>query len=144
MEFSTQLNSPVVANIYSDLSNLHQISSMSQCCWWKHILGLFLIPDVEFISSFKYRQNKCIEMLCRHWNLPANMRNWNCMRCLMLVHHLRSWPSSRTIKVKNVSCFLVHVVSSTLFYGLSKWNEWDFRPPLCTGRLNLARRTSWG
>ena len=25
-----------------------------------------------------------------------------------------------------------------------KWNEWGFRPPLCTCRLNWARRTSWG
>ena len=26
----------------------------------------------------------------------------------------------------------------------SKWNESGFRPPLCTYRLNWARRTSWG
>ena len=25
-----------------------------------------------------------------------------------------------------------------------KWNEWGFMPPLCTHRLNWARRTSWG
>ena len=27
---------------------------------------------------------------------------------------------------------------------VSKWNESGFRPPLCTYRLNWARRTSWG
>ena len=27
---------------------------------------------------------------------------------------------------------------------LKKWNESGFRPPLCTYRLNWARRTSWG
>ena len=27
---------------------------------------------------------------------------------------------------------------------LEKWNELGFRPPLCTYRLNWARRTSWG
>ena len=27
---------------------------------------------------------------------------------------------------------------------LQKWNESGFRPPLCTYRLNWARRTSWG
>ena len=27
---------------------------------------------------------------------------------------------------------------------LVKWNESGFRPPLCTYRLNWARRTSWG
>ena len=37
------------------------------------------------------------------------------------------------------------------FYGFlqvichaNKWNESGFRPPLCTYRLNWARRTSWG
>ena len=27
---------------------------------------------------------------------------------------------------------------------MKKWNESGFRPPLCTYRLNWARRTSWG
>ena len=27
---------------------------------------------------------------------------------------------------------------------VQKWNESGFRPPLCTYRLNWARRTSWG
>ena len=27
---------------------------------------------------------------------------------------------------------------------VKKWNESGFRPPLCTYRLNWARRTSWG
>ena len=27
---------------------------------------------------------------------------------------------------------------------IQKWNESGFRPPLCTYRLNWARRTSWG
>ena len=32
-----------------------------------------------------------------------------------------------------------------MFKGLQgKWNESGFRPPLCTYRLNWARRTSWG
>ena len=29
-------------------------------------------------------------------------------------------------------------------YHIMKWNESGFRPPLCTYRLNWARRTSWG
>ena len=27
---------------------------------------------------------------------------------------------------------------------IMKWNEWGFRPPLCTYRLNWVKRTSWG
>ena len=33
---------------------------------------------------------------------------------------------------------LSHILS------IAKWNESGFRPPLCTYRLNWARRTSWG
>ena len=33
--------------------------------------------------------------------------------------------------------------SWVVFY-LMKWNESGFRPPLCTYRLNWAKRTSWG
>ena len=36
-----------------------------------------------------------------------------------------------------------HVIWS-LMYDQMKWNESGFRPPLCTYRLNWARRTSWG
>ena len=40
------------------------------------------------------------------------------------------------------------LIISFFFYNLlaviyDKWNESGFRPPLCTYRLNLARRTSW-
>ena len=47
----------------------------------------------------------------------------------------------------------VDILCSTLYlFGLwykpllleMKWNESGFRPPLCTYRLNWARRTSWG
>ena len=31
-----------------------------------------------------------------------------------------------------------------VIYTKVKWNESGFRPPLCTYRLNWARRTSWG
>ena len=30
------------------------------------------------------------------------------------------------------------------YLSVCKWNESGFRPPLCTYRLNWARRTSWG
>ena len=54
-------------------------------------------------------------------------------------------------KSSNISIFkamkgwgtVSHLVFS-LLYGLWKWNESGFRPPLCTYRLNWARRTSWG
>ena len=36
---------------------------------------------------------------------------------------------------------LVYVYAKT---NTRKWNESGFRPPLCTYRLNWARRTSWG
>ena len=33
---------------------------------------------------------------------------------------------------------------STRWFPIYKWNESGFRPPLCTYRLNWARRASWG
>ena len=54
---------------------------------------------------------------------------WN---CLTLPHQLSHFslrcPSSPRFKLSLAG----------------KWNEWGFRPPLCTYRLNRARRTSWG
>ena len=40
-------------------------------------------------------------------------------------------------------CPVTHICTT---YNLKemKWNESGFRPPLCTYRLNWARRTSWG
>ena len=36
-------------------------------------------------------------------------------------------------------------IGDTIFFpNEMKWNESGFRPPLCTYRLNWARRTSWG
>ena len=35
-------------------------------------------------------------------------------------------------------------INSRLVGDEMKWNESGFRPPLCTYRLNWARRTSWG
>ena len=36
------------------------------------------------------------------------------------------------------------MIHSRLTFQIWKWNESGFRPPLCTYRLNWARRTSWG
>ena len=37
-----------------------------------------------------------------------------------------------------------HFFGKKLHFYVRKWNESGFRPPLCTYRLNWARRTSWG
>ena len=40
---------------------------------------------------------------------------------------------------------VAYIVSDMIFSSKEmKWNELGFRPPLCTYRLNWARRTSWG
>ena len=53
-------------------------------------------------------------------------------------------------KTSTQCCFNVGVASQTVIQYLVNtqnemiWNESGFRPPLCTYRLNWARRTSWG
>ena len=36
------------------------------------------------------------------------------------------------------------ITITALRISLQKWNESGFRPPLCTYRLNWAKKTSWG
>ena len=44
-----------------------------------------------------------------------------------------------------INLFFVSQPSNTRVHMVQmKWNESGFRPPLCTYRLNWARRTSWG
>ena len=40
--------------------------------------------------------------------------------------------------------FAIEMLSLPSNHIEMKWNESGFRPPLCTYRLNRARRTSWG
>ena len=47
----------------------------------------------------------------------------------------------------NTYCLLIlscNISQSHSLRSMAKWNESGFRPPLCTYRLNWARRTSWG
>ena len=53
-------------------------------------------------------------------------------------HQPNSGPTLRVNCLSKIT-FLKFVL---ILYG--KWNESGFRPPLCTYRLNWARRTSWG
>ena len=48
---------------------------------------------------------------------------------------------TRKISLYRLGCLLKTHKSHT---NCRKWNESGFRPPLCTYRLNWARRTSWG
>ena len=70
--------------------------------------------------------------------------------CTMLVQSRRRWAdvSNLTKKHNLVSYFYSNVTiichSPYTLKMKMKWNESGFRPPLCTYRLNWARRTSWG
>ena len=48
----------------------------------------------------------------------------------------------RFVFFSNKSCCLRRAICHSVVRR--KWNESGFRPPLCTYRLNWARRTSWG
>ena len=55
---------------------------------------------------------------------------------------LRGWSNIVQIIYK-MFCVCWDIVAAAIIL-LRKWNESGFRPPLCTYRLNWARRTSWG
>ena len=47
-------------------------------------------------------------------------------------------------KIKHISFLIIQIILNWDVNLLMKWNESGFRSPLCTYRLNWARRTSWG
>ena len=72
------------------------------------------------------------------WNIKEN---WH----VLLKQFHGNFPS------KSLSCGKINFFSGMYVkwcfnasLGLKKWNESGIRPPLCTYRLNCARRTSWG
>ena len=63
------------------------------------------------------------------------------MRGVNAHRHVLFWL--RKIKACiSTRCFTARI--KLIGRALNKWNESGFRPPLCTYRLNWARRTSWG
>ena len=75
------------------------------------------------------------------------IHTWHVNMWNLSLYHYGKEPS-RTFCVKSVNlgsmlkkyCFVLARGCVTQM----KWNESGFRPPLCTYRLNWARRTSWG
>ena len=64
---------------------------------------------------------------------PLTVRPIQCSTCNI---HTGAWL---------YNCLLCYSLHEFLSQSLQmKWNESGFRPPLCTYRLNWARRTSWG
>ena len=101
------------------------------------------------------------QTVAQHWN--------NVGSCLL--GHLHGWYKSAIQSQKAVSAYFTReqilpfgfagqsctkhctalillsinsMIDRVLLTTEMKWNESGFRPPLCTYRLNWARRTSWG
>ena len=63
-------------------------------------------------------------------------------------HVFETRPRRSSIQLNLAFIKKWHIYYFVFFYKTKiyemKWNESGFRPPLCTYRLNWARRTSWG
>ena len=59
---------------------------------------------------------------------------------------LWSWQLTRILSSYAIILWMLHNIYILVLGpgGRLKWNGSGFRPPLCTCRLNWARRTSWG
>ena len=69
------------------------------------------------------------------WNIIAKIKKINVITVLTIVIEFR------------VLLYFLGIISVRRSFWCTvmfKWNESGFRPPLCTYRLNWARRTSWG
>ena len=54
------------------------------------------------------------------------------------------WPREATPSCREGAFKTSNQWKNALQTKWKKWNESGFRPPLCTSRLNWARRASWG
>ena len=68
-----------------------------------------------------------------------------------LEHRQRRWSNLKPALIQCLQiltimpvCWRVTIANQGAVENEMKWNESGFRPPLCTYRLNWARRTSWG
>ena len=70
-------------------------------------------------------------------------RKWPNVTLSFLTHFYRysEWVEKLNL---GAHCTVYLVASRTKLVSGKKWNESGIRPPLCTHRLNWARRTSWG
>ena len=79
-------------------------------------------------------------MLCHCQTGSVN--TWNKYKLVSTFFYFQTHPSLLGV------VRLIHsdrqIYRSSFFLLDMKWNESGFRPPLCTYRLNWARRTSWG
>ena len=77
------------------------------------------------------------------WSLSMDPTTSLRGRAIQLFSH--SWPSRDVRPLRRLLCSFYPRKSK--FFNITvtlKWNESGFRPPLCTYRLNWARRTAWG
>ena len=64
--------------------------------------------------------------------------------CLIALYYQVNFIISLLLSLLPIWTLLQSPSLSVSVCRLLKWNESGFRPPLCTYRLNWARRTSWG
>ena len=108
---------------------------------------------MNFLRSWLCLNNPCSWTIVRVHEQNKFMNSWTFINVWFVVQEYswtrehvdeRSWTFMNVYSfsfTNNYELFLnVHEQSIMKW----KWNESGFRPPLCTYRLNWARRTSWG
>ena len=118
---------------------------------WKYSIGgqqIIWYARIIYLNNYFVRTKSFgahhdhLKLISDEFNLTTvtyNIRIYG-KACHKTSNRRRWWPHFRT------PCHSNSHIKSTLspFKHCRKWNESGFRPPLCTYRLNWARRTSWG
>ena len=114
-------------------------SSQTQQIWVKEILSQFSTNFQDILHTqfsihvvFTLKILRCFDhgyvRMSFVWKLTENL--------VKTIHHVKP-----TLSVKNIKRWFQMVF---IMSWLMKWNKSGFMPPLCTYRLNWAKRTSWG
>ena len=74
--------------------------------------------------------------MAQHLTSIGSVDNVDCLE--------QAWHRTLLLRAKPSICLFHKYADSVYWKCCYKWNESGFRPPLCTYRLDWARRTSWG
>ena len=121
-----------------------------------NVIAVYIITVLIKTSAeleFHYNLLVVLILLSRPFFLSkfqiSDTRVWSSMLIILLVHIYIVPNCSKTLLPTICNYYYYYTilflyVEYWLLFTGNKWNESGFRPPLCTYRLNWARRTSWG
>ena len=117
--------------------------------WWLPRIRIFSKSGKKTANHSKVSfEWKYRTVICSYSELTVHAIGMNMLSNDNWISHLAGRhtcrPTSQYANIPRPNWLVSSMFKNVNFAQTKKWNESGFRPPLCTYRLNWARRTSWG